>query len=119
MPRIDPTYIEPAVGKAEFRQALDVSSSTFDRWLAEARRAVAEGKKPILPLPIFDRVGKRRRLIWSRGAISDFLSNRSNGIPQPPTVDSMSEAERQREHNTAMRELVDLGVNVGIPKRVN
>ena len=80
---VEMSHFESTVRKAEFRQALDVSSSTFDRWLAESRRAVAEGKKPILPLPIFDRVGKRRRLIWSRGAVSDFLSNRSNGIAHP------------------------------------
>ena len=110
MRSIESTFIDPVVGKPEFRRALGVSNSTFDRWLAESRQAIAEDKTPILPAPLFTG-GKKRRLMWSRSVVRNFLENRNSGIPQPSS-DSMSEAERQRKHTAAMKELAELGVAV-------
>jgi predicted DNA-binding transcriptional regulator AlpA len=66
--------IDPVVDIEELKVILGgVSTATVYRWLAESRKGIGA-----LPLPINTGGaggGRKRRLLWSRGAILKFINN--------------------------------------------
>ena len=102
--------IKPTVNAVEFRLILGLSESTFYRRLAESREAIALGKVPTIPLPIFTG-GRKRRLLWNRDAVMEFLQQRNSEAPQP-SMNFMSEAERRKRNAAACQSLKAKGVKL-------
>jgi len=102
--------IQPTVNATEFQQILGVGQSTFYRRLAESREAIALGKAPTIPLPIFTG-GRKRRLLWSRDVVMEFLQQRNSEAPQP-SLNFMSEAERRKRNAAACQSLKANGVKL-------
>jgi len=97
--------IEPVLDATEVRRILSVSTATIYRWLAETRRGVGT-----FPLPV-NTGGRKRRLLWTRTSIVEFLNNRDREVTQP-SLNFMVETERTKRLRDAMRELEDMGVKV-------
>jgi len=97
--------IEPVLDATEVRKILSVSEATLYRWLREARQGVGT-----LPLPV-NTGGRKRRLLWTRASIIEFLSRCDRGTVQP-SLGFMSEAERTKRLSDAMQDLADMGVKV-------
>ena len=87
--------IDPVVDASELAQILEVSLQTIYRWRFDGT----------LP-PTILIGGKKRRLKWTRSSILAFLENRDSSTVLP---DIESEAERDKRHKAAMRELQGLG----------
>ena len=103
------------MNSAEVTQAVGISMPTLNRWLDESREAIDRGEVPFFPLPIFTG-GKKRRRLWNRNSIIEFLQNQSSGRP-PSTPNIESATSRAKRHRRAIESLVAQGVKLtGLPE---
>ena len=101
--------IEPVLDATEVRRILSVSEATLYRWLRESRQGGGT-----LPLPV-NTGGRKRRLLWTRDSIIEFLSRCDRGTSQPP-LGFTAEAERTKRLGDVVKNLKEMGVKVQTEK---
>ena len=101
--------VKSTMDTEELTQTLGISLATLYRRLAESRKGIGT-----LPLPINmggNNGGRKRRLLWSRDVVMEFLQQRNSEAPQP-SLNFMSEAERRKRNAAACQSLKAKGVKL-------